>query len=90
MNLKQDSEELIPELSKPKAGSDHHPHWLPKQCKPTAWVIQEIDLTHVAKREQGTANGTNGPSQATPLSLHASEVGPTGATVPVPSHDISD
>ena len=58
MNLKQDSEGLIADLSKPKAGSDHHPHWLTKQCKPTAWVIQEIDLTHVAKTEQGTANGT--------------------------------
>ena len=58
MNLKQDSEELIPDLPKPKAGYDHHPHWLPKPCKPMAWVIQEIDLTHVAKTEQGTANGT--------------------------------
>ena len=58
MNLKQDSEELIPDLSKPKAGSDHHPRWLPKLCKPTAWVKQEIDLIHVAKTEQGTANGT--------------------------------
>ncbi len=58
MNLKQDSVELIPDLPKPKAGSDHHPHGLPKPCKPTAWVIQKIDLTHVAKTEQGTANGT--------------------------------
>ena len=51
MNLKQDSVELIPDLPKPKAGSDHHPRWLPKLCKPTAWVKQEIDLIHVAKTE---------------------------------------